>query len=472
MNLQILLLNLPDPPGRVINRGYAGGYGTAYDVIDSTKVRPVLPIYLLYAASALESAGCRYDVLDAQGSKCGVEVIKKTIKDLCPEVVLSWISLPSFHHDLRCLEEVKAALGGNGIVVGWGTTCNALTRDILQNRGVDMVLRGEYPYYGAIQTFAEKMKKGSRLEDIPGVAFLKGNEYFLNSRIASEVNSLDRLSLSVYHRIPLSGYINTTTCFDGTEVEYLPIITSAGCSHTCGYCPYPVGYGRKIKYKSIDKIIEEIKFLKSNFGIRCFLFRDQNFLSNKERALELCRRIIEEDLDVMWFIEARADQISRNLLQQMKRAGCIRIHFGVESGSQKLIKTAKPGSNLDRYFNAFRLCREMEIATLAHLIIGLPGENQKTVKETLDFLKKLKPDYINVNILTPYPGTRLYEAAIKNNWIRTFDWSRYTSYNAVMGTDELTPEEIENLRRYIRRRWKIFKLMHKLQSRVRAILKT
>lgn len=459
MRPKILLLNLPDPPGRVVNRGYAGGFGTAYNAKHSTD-RPVFPVYLLYAASALEKSGCRYEILDAQGMGYGIETVKKIVGDKKPDIILSWISLPSFYHDIKCLNEAKSILGEDALVAGWGTTCKTLSKDILQNSKIDLILNGEYPYYSAILTFAKKIREKSDPKEIPGAVFLNDGKYFSNPPLNEDGDSLNRVLFEVYHKLPVHNYICTVGTYDGSKIEFLPIVTSAGCSYACNYCPYPTGYGRKIKYKSIDKIIEEIKFLQHNFKINCFLFRDQNFLSNRERVLNFCDKIIKENIKIKWFIEARTDLVSRELLQKMKQAGCIRIHFGVESGSSKLANIAKPGSSLGKCMKAFKLCRELKIVTLAHMIVGLPGENRRTVEETLSFLFKLRPDYINVNVLTPYPGTGLYEIALKNNWISTFDWSKYTSYNVVMRTNELSVEEIEELKRYIERRWKIFKFIH------------
>jgi len=457
MGPKFMLLNLPNPPGRNIYRGNAGGFGTTGSISSKT----LLPIYLIYAASALENAGCNYKILDAQASGLDIQEVKRVVSKEKPDILLAWISLPSFYHDLKCLGEIKS-LRKNILIVAWGTVCNVMPEKVLFNDCVDVILRGEYPYYNAILTFARKIKynREFNFEDIPGATFVKERRVFSNPAIDHELESLNNLSFSVYMKIPVHNYVDFFETTDGSKIGCIPIITSAGCSHGCIYCPYPVGYGRKVKYKSVENIIKEIEFLHDNFGINGFIFRDQNFTQNKKRVEKLCNEIIERNLDIYWLVEARADQVSKELLSLMKKVGCFRIHFGVETGSSKLIDVSKPGSDLEKYKNAFKLCKELEIFTVAHLIIGLPGESQETVQETLKFLYHLNPDNINLNIITPYPGTKLFKIATEKGWIVTSDWSKYTSHNAVMRTEDLDVKQIEELKQYLKKSFVKFKIMH------------
>ena len=455
--LKYMFLNLPNPPNKNIYRGNAGGFGTTGTISSKT----LLPIYLIYAASALENSGCKYEILDAQAMEYDVQKVKKEVIKREPDILLAWISLPSFYHDLKCLDEVKS-LKEDTLIVAWGTVCNVMPEEILFNSKVDLILKGEYPYYYAISTFIEKVEQKGKFnfEDIPSATFVKNGKIFSNPSNSNEADSLNKLSLKVYHRISVHNYVDFYESLDGSKVGCIPIITSAGCPYSCMYCPYPIGYGKRVKYKSVENIIKEIEFLIENFGVNGFLFRDQVFTQNKKRVVELCNKIIEKNLDIKWLIEARADQMSRELLQLMKRAGCFRIHFGVETGSSKLIDLGKPGSDLEKYKNAFNVCREFGIFTIAHLIIGLPGESQETIQDTLKFLRYINPDKINLNIITPYPGTELFEMAKEKGWIMDFDWSKYTSFNAVMRTEDLTTEQINELRQYIKKEFRKFKLIH------------
>ena len=190
------------------------------------------------------------------------------------------------------------------------------------------------------------------------------------------------------------------------------------------------------------------------------MFRDQIFTQNKQRVMELCDEIINKDLNIKWLVEARANQVSYDLLRKMKEAGCVRIHFGVETGSSKLIDVAKPGSNLDSYKKAFQICKDLGIFTVAHIIVGLPGESEETIKETINFLQYLNPNDVSVNIITPYPGTKLFKLAIEKEWILTFNWAEYTGFNAIMKTDNLTHQQLVEIRKKMKNKFRKFKILH------------
>ena len=180
-----------------------------------------------------------------------------------------------------------------------------------------------------------------------------------------------------------------------------------------------------------------MEYLHTVRNVKGFLLRDQSFTLNKRHAAKLCDEIIRRKLDLAWFCEARADEVSRQLLEKMKKAGCKRIHYGVETGNPDILKIAKPGVNLETIRKAFRLTKEAGLWTQAHIILGWPDDNQKTIQNTCKFLLDLNPDSINWNILTPYPGTKMYQLAQSDSLIATRDWSNYTSHTIVMRNKHL-----------------------------------
>jgi|Deesub1362A_J573_1020465.scaffolds.fasta_scaffold00266_45 radical SAM superfamily enzyme YgiQ (UPF0313 family) len=463
-----MLLNLPNPPGRNIYRGYAGGFGTT----GSTSSKTLIPIYLIYAASALEKINCEYTILDGQAMKLNKKKVKNAVMTDKPDILMAWISLPSFYEDITCLNEIKKACE-NTIIIAWGTVCNLMAEEIFSKSNIDLILKGEYPYFSAISNlFTEENLTNLSVKNysnILGVTYEKGGRIISNPPVNEELDVLDRLSLNVYFKIPVQEYVDYFETSDNSKIGCIPIITSAGCPFHCIYCPYPIGYGKRVKYKSINNIIREIEFLKINFGINGFLFRDQLFTHNKKRVEELCNKLIQKNLNIKWLIEARADQLSKELLETMKKAGCFKIYIGVETGSQQLIDIGKPGSNLEVYKKAFKQCKDLDISTVAHIILGLPGETQETVQDTINLLYYIDPDAININVLTPYPGTKLYELAVKSKWIVTFDWSKYTSHTPVMETDTMRIEELNIMKKKIKRKFRNHKLLRDSAYRKRYL---
>jgi radical SAM superfamily enzyme YgiQ (UPF0313 family) len=210
--------------------------------------------------------------------------------------------------------------------------------------------------------------------------------------------------------------------------------------------------GRTIRLRPSEDVVKEIAYLNQNFGVTSFLFRDQLFSFSMDRAEEICDLIVEQKLRIQWLCETRFDMVSEGLLRKMKSAGCRRVHFGLETGDPDLLyKIGKPGTKIATVKQAVRLTKEAGMKPLTHLILGLPGENHDTIQNTIKLLKELEITDINVNLATPFPGTRLFSYAKEHGLLETEDWSRYTSSEAVMRSESMTASELEESRDLIMR---------------------
>jgi radical SAM superfamily enzyme YgiQ (UPF0313 family) len=171
------------------------------------------------------------------------------------------------------------------------------------------------------------------------------------------------------------------------------------------------------KYRAVENIMEELRHIAS-LGIKEIFFTDFTFESRRENTLELCRRIVEEKLDISWVCSSRANTLDEELLSWMKKAGCHTLLLGVENGDEELLQRYSKGVTKDQLRRAFALCQKFRIRTLGHFIIGLPGETEETVRKTIDFAKELDCDIASFNIAVPALGTPLREAALKNGWLQ------------------------------------------------------
>lgn len=456
--LKYMLLNLPNPPGRNIYREFAGGFGT----LGSLSSEVLLPTYLLYGASAVEKSGCSYEVIDGQAMKYDSSKVVDAVEEIKPDVLITWVSLPSLDDDLNLLRSIKKTAPETFIVV-LGGICNVMPEEVLGD-GVDLVVKGSYPHYNLIlniaRMFMDNPVNQDTFELIGGAVYLKDDK-IVHSSLKQLDENLNKLSLQIYRSLPLDEYIGDFGDARGKSIKCIPIVTSVGCPYGCTYCPYPLAYGTKVVHKSIDNILAEIEFLKTNFDIQGFIFRDQLFTYNKERVERLCDEIIRKDYDIKWLVEARVDQVNSELLLKMKEAGCFRIHYGVETGTpEMLMNTGKPGLNVENIKHAFQTTKDIGIFAMAHIILGLPGENTDTFENTLTLLYDLNPDGISLNICTPYPGTKLFEMAVENEWIKTYDWSEYTSFNAIMQTNDLKIEDLTKAKNDIKNKFRNFKLQN------------
>jgi len=461
-NVKILILNLPSPPNMDVNRDYSGGYGTAHKVkrdYYGHSGNLVFPLFLPYVATTLKKAGYALSVLDGQAMKYTKNQVLSSIEKENPEVIISMISLPSIYGDIDLLKKVKEATGA--FLIGIGAVCKVMPEEILLKSNIDVVIRDNYPTYGQtllnlVENF-ERFKGDEDLDEIKGISYLRSSEVVNNSS-ANPVENLDDIDFSVYTLLPMDRYKLYFNDLSGKDWNYFPILSSKGCPFPCIYCPYPIGFGKKIIYKSVGKLIQEIEFLKDNFGFNAFLFRDQVFTMDQKRVEKICDEIIQRGLDIKWLFETRVDKISGNLLRKISKAGCNRIHYGVETGDPELLKIiGKPGVSREIVKKTIKTTKENNILTMVHIIVGLPGETKKSLENTYNFILDLDPDYASWNLITPYPGTKLFEMAKEKKLILTYDWSMYTADDLVMRTESLSGEELLKAKEEMDRNFKIRK---------------
>jgi radical SAM superfamily enzyme YgiQ (UPF0313 family) len=445
-------LNLPSPPGRNIYRAFAGGFGT---LGGSSKDDVLFPLFLLYAVSAAEELKVEFKVLDAQAEGQSLNQVIDAVKNHVPDVLIAWPSLPSLEWDINTLKEIKKA-SPKTLVIGLGTSANVLSREVLG--AVDLIVKGFYPYYHVIleiiQTLEDKgLAEIDSLISLNGAIHVNGGKTVEND-FSSYSEEIDRLNLDAYHKLPVKKYTAQFLDKSYNYIDCIPILTGVGCPYGCAYCPYPLGYGNKIVNKSIKKIIEEIEFLNSSFGIKGFVFREQAFTHSKKRVIELCDEIIRKDLNIKWLVETRADLVDRETLMRMKEAGCFRIHYGVETGDPNLLKSVgKPRLGLDKIRSAFTLTKENDIFAHAHLMIGFPEENEDSINRSIQFIGEIEPDSVNINIVTPYPGTEFYDEVIANGHLSNQDWSLFTSFEPISEIRYLESEDLKKARKKIKRQF-------------------
>jgi anaerobic magnesium-protoporphyrin IX monomethyl ester cyclase len=201
---------------------------------------------------------------------------------------------------------------------------------------------------------------------------------------------------------------------------------------------------------SADYVISMMRDLYDNYGIRHICFEDDTFVTFKKRLTEICNRLIELKLDLSWSCLGRVNHVNSESLALMKRAGCWQISFGIESGSQEILKTIHKNVTLEQIRSAVTMCSEAGILSKGFFIVGHPCETKETLAQTLEFALQLPLDDISVTMLTPFPGTEIYERAAE---FGTFDgnWSKMNLLNAVFVPLGLTREDLENYQRIILR---------------------
>lgn len=440
-----------------VYRDTAGAYGTAQYVLrkdygHSSNV--FLPTFIPYLATKLLQNGYQIKVLDGQAERLTLSSFVAWVEREDPAVAIAILSLPSIWGDCCVLAQIKRTLPKTTLI-GIGPVCAPLADEILEKSGVDLLVKGEYPFYHTpILMFLKNLEKHSlhHAIEIPGVIFTyksKSQSHIVNILPLKTYTdgSLNDLDLEVYYRLPISKYKIEAMGLRGKRTNYFPLLGGKGCPYCCTYCPYPLGYGTKLVLKSPIKVVDEMHFLRENFGVKAFIFRDQLFTASSSRVKRICDLITEKNLNVNWLVEARIDEVSQPMLRRMREAGCIRIQYGVETGDSALLEqVGKPGLVIKTIREGFENTVREGIFAVGFILLGLPGESRATIRKTFDLVMRLDCDNILCSVVTPYPGTELFAMAREKQLILTYDWRRYTSRHIVMRSDELSGKELAQMR--------------------------
>ncbi|HBG47435.1 MAG TPA: hypothetical protein DDW94_10685 [Deltaproteobacteria bacterium] len=279
----------------------------------------------------------------------------------------------------------------------------------------DYVIRGEGEY-----TFTEILE-GKDRGGIKGLTFRDDNGKIVSNPPRDFIDDLDSLPFPARDRL-FNGNGNTDTG---------AIITGRGCPFQCSYCASPELSNKKTRYRSVENVLSELEFMTKRLNISLVRFQDDTFTLNKSRTSEICEGILRKGLAFQWVCDTRVDRIDRELLKLMKRAGCIRVKIGVESGSDEILKKVRKGVTVERIRRGVGVIKEAGIPLTIYLMIGFPGETDEDVKKTIRFAREIDADYNSLSVVAPYYGTGIYKNLVKdgfefakNNWEYFFHQSR------------------------------------------------
>jgi radical SAM superfamily enzyme YgiQ (UPF0313 family) len=374
------------------------------------------PLGLLYIAGYLEeNSNHNIMVIDSQVEKLDYDSLRARISSANPDVVGLTTMTLTLIDVIKTVSLVKE-INKDIIIVLGGPHVHLFPEETISLKGVNYLVLGEGEE--AFKELLDYVDNVSQLRKIQGLVF-KDNGNIINTGIRPPIKNLDKLPFPTRHLIPYKKYNSLLSKGKITTT----IITSRGCPFKCTFCDRP-HLGKKFRARSAKNIVDEIEEC-TNMGIYEYLFYDDTFTLNKERAIDVCKEIIRRKLNIGWDIRTRVDTINEELIKYLKMAGCRGIHYGVEAGTEKVLKILDKGVSVNQAMRAFNLTKKYKIPILAYFMIGNPAETRADIESTFKAMRMLKPDYVHLTILTPFPGTEIYFDGLKRGIIKEDYWKKF-----------------------------------------------
>ncbi len=381
------------------------------------KSRGHLPsLGLLYIGANLKRHNIHdVKVLDTQVENLSYKQIADRIAEERPNIVGIQVFTYSFLDALNVAEITKKVSKEIMVVMG-GPHILFYPKETLNFPYVDYVVIGEGEEIFA--ELVETLSTGEKRADIKGVGYKDKGEIIVNNS-PGIIRNLDDLPLPDRTMLPYQKYSSILS----KNHPVTTMMTSRGCPYRCTFCHEA---GVKYREASPAVVVSEIEEC-LKLGIREIFIHDDTFTVNRKRVFKICEEIMRRGLKFDWDVRGRVDTVNKDLLTMMKKAGCVRISYGVESGNQKVLDRLKKGITLEQIYKAFRYSKEVGITTLADFMIGSPGEGKEELSQTMNLLRKIKPDFVQFSLTTPFPGTKLYKQGIEDGIIDRDYWKEFAT---------------------------------------------
>lgn len=404
------------------------------------------PLGVGYIASSLVKAGYEVRVIDLNVEKIDTKSIPYHDFDIVG------ISTDTTRYPLAIKIAEIAKYKGCKVVIG-GPHTAFLDREALETGFIDYVVRGEGE--NIIVELMEALSGRRGIEEVRGISYIKDGRVIRNPD-AEFIKDLDNIPFPARNLLPMNRY---TARLEGTYAT--SIITSRGCPFNCSFCSSSAFSGIIWRSRSVRNIIEELEILYKRYGFKAIAFFDDNFTLNPNRVIELCEEILRRGWNLKWWAFSRLDSIINNpkMVEIMAKAGNYMIFIGFESANQEVLNNYKKNIVAERAKEAIDILRKNKIKIMGSFILGAIGETKRMINRTIEYARSLDPDIAQFSILTPYPGTALFEE-VKSKIINR-NWRAYDGGHNVFKLENLSPTEL---------RWLIAKAYISFYGRPKRLL--
>lgn len=386
------------------------------DVVDDER-GAYPPLGLMYvAAYALKNLDVEVKILDSQFETTGFEGIRKTIASFAPDVVGIQAMTFTLIDAIMTADIVKEIKPETHVTIG-GPHCNIFPEETLALRSVDSIVlnEGEITFTNLLRALKERRP----LSQVQGIGYKERDGTVRFTPRVPLLDDLDQLPHPARTLLPYEKYFSVLS-------KYAPVttmMTSRGCPYQCVFCDRPY-LGKEFRSRSALNVVEEMQEC-IELGIQEIMIYDDTFSIHKQRVHEICDEIVRRELPVKWDIRTSVNAVDDKLLHNLARAGCQRIHYGIESGNKEIQTIIKKFLDLDRVQHAVKVTKGLGMETLGYFMIGNATETREQMEQTIEFARRVGVDYAHISIHTPFPATESYRMGFEKGMYRTDFWKEF-----------------------------------------------
>jgi radical SAM superfamily enzyme YgiQ (UPF0313 family) len=426
--IDIMLVNPPTPDGQLWIR-------TQHRVGRRTRENMVWPQVSLAQMAALLVSSYKVKIIDANAERMGWKDFTEEINKYQPKYYFTQMTAPTLENDMYGCFLAKSR---GAITIAFGTHVTPIPVETMRPfPALDFVLVGEpdLTIVDLLDHLENKIDQRTdlinkmfsehdpsykpsfnedgtvNLKGIKGLAWRDGNKIVVNAP-RSFIKDLNDLPIPLHELLPYKKYLMPMI-----KGPFTFIVSSRGCTAGCIYCIKHVSYQYSVRIREPEKIMDELWVLK-NLGINNVHMYADLFTVSREQVIGLCRLMIESNISMKWTCNSRVDYVDEEMLGLMAKAGCHLISWGIESGSEEVLKHARKGAYPDKALRALTWARKAGIKNWGYFIIGLPTETEETILKTIKFAKSLPLDIALFHVAAPYPGTPFFFEVVENGWFR------------------------------------------------------
>ena len=420
---------LVNPPYERIGPGYAF-------IKHITNRSPSLG--LLHLAAQVRQHGFEPTIIESDILDLDFDGVAERIIEAAPPFVGITLFTVGVWGSARIARKVKQALPDTKVIVGGPHISSMGIETIKRFSEFDVAVQGEGERI--LVDLLNCFEAGGDLTKVPGIIYRHAGKISVNPPNPLEL-VLDELPFPAWDLLPKFPHAYKPAVYDYPRGPVATIAASRGCPFHCKFCDTST-FGSKVRYYSPKKVFEMMQFLQKEWGVKHIMFVDDLFLASRQRTTELCELILKNNFKMTWTCDARVDTVKPDLLDLMKRAGCWQISFGLETGSDDMLRRMDKSARVEKSERAVNWSAEAGIRIKGLFMLGYPGETRETIQMTKDFVRRIPMTIMNLTKFTPYPGSPVYRE-LYGTTIRDDHWEKMNGMNFVWAPEGITVEELD-----------------------------